>query len=128
MIRRPRTTLIAVQGARAKMPSDFIDIWVNCPDRGNAERIAEICIDERLAACANIYAPIASLYRWKGSIEKDEEIPLVLKTRAELFDAVCDVVKANHPFEVPSIVATELGQVERAYADWLLEETSRPAD
>jgi periplasmic divalent cation tolerance protein len=106
------------------MPSPFLDIWINCPDRATAEKIAEICIEKRLAACANIYAPIASLYRWKGKVESEEEIPLVLKTRAALFDAICEEVKANHPFEVPSIVATELVAVEKAYAGWLEEETS----
>lgn len=101
----------------------FLDVWVNCPDRATAEAIAADCIEKRLAACANIFAPIASLYHWKGKIESDEEVPLVLKTRSELFDAVCAAVKAKHPFEVPSIIATELVAVDVAYADWLREET-----
>jgi periplasmic divalent cation tolerance protein len=106
------------------MPSPFVDIWINCPDHETAEKIAEICIDKRLAACANIFAPISSLYRWKGKVEKDGEVPLVLKTRAALFDAVCDAVRANHPYEVPSIVATDLVAVDKDYADWLEAETS----
>lgn len=101
----------------------FLDVWVNCPDRATAEAIAADCIEKRLAACANIFAPIASLYHWKGKVESDEEVPLVLKTRGELFDAVCAAVKARHPFEVPSIVATELVAVDEAYADWLRAET-----
>lgn len=101
----------------------FLDVWVNCPDRATAEAIAADCIEKRLAACANIFAPIASLYHWKGKVESDEEVPLVLKTRGELFDAVCAAVKARHPFEVPSIIATELVAIEPAYADWLEEET-----
>ena len=103
--------------------AEFLDVWVNCPDRATAEAIAADCIEKRLAACANIFAPIASLYHWKGKVESDEEVPLVLKTRGELFDAVCAAVKARHPFEVPSIVATELVAVDEAYADWLRAET-----
>ncbi|WP_274423503.1 divalent-cation tolerance protein CutA [Chelativorans sp. YIM 93263] len=109
------------------MSLHFIDIWVNCPDRETAERIAAACIEERLAACANIFAPIASQYRWKGGVETDEEVPVVLKTRAEHFKAVCDTVRPLHPFEVPSIVATELTHIDQAYADWLREETREPA-
>jgi len=101
----------------------FLDVWVNCPDRATAEAIAADCIERRLAACANIFAPISSLYHWKGKVESDEEVPLVLKTRREFFDAVCAAVKARHPFEVPSIVATELVAVDEAYADWLRAET-----
>jgi len=103
--------------------AEFLDVWVNCPDRATAEAIAADCIGKRLAACANIFAPIASLYHWKGKVENDEEVPLVLKTRGELFDAVCAAVKTRHPFEVPSIIATELVAVDEAYADWLRAET-----
>lgn len=101
----------------------FLDVWINCPDRATAEVIAADCIEKRLAACANIFAPVASLYRWKGKVESDEEVPLLLKTRGELFDVLCAAVKAKHPFEVPSIVATELAAIDSSYAAWLEEET-----
>lgn len=102
----------------------FLDVWVNCPDRKTAAAIAADCIERRLAACANILAPVASLYHWKGKVESDEEVPLLLKTRGALFDELCAAVKAKHPFEVPSIVATELVAIDQAYAAWLSEETA----
>lgn len=105
------------------MATDFIDIWVNCPDRDTAGRIAEALVDEKLAACANILAPIASIYRWKGAVEHAGEVPLVLKSRRALFDAVAARVGELHPYEVPSIVATGLPLVERKYAEWLEQET-----
>jgi periplasmic divalent cation tolerance protein len=109
------------------MATRFIDVWVNCPDRDTADRIAAACVDDRVAACANILAPIESTYRWKGAVEREQEVSLVLKTRAELFEAVAACVKALHPYEVPSIVATELPHIEAAYAAWLSEETRKPA-
>lgn len=105
----------------------FIDIWVNCPDPETAEKIAAACIEKRLAACANILAPIASQYHWKGAVERTEEVPLVLKTRAEHFHAVCETVRPLHPYEVPSIVATDLSHIDQPYADWLRKETREPA-
>jgi periplasmic divalent cation tolerance protein len=104
----------------------FIDVWVNCPDRETAQRIASACVEERLAACAYILAPIASTYRWKDAVEEAQEVPLVLKTRAELFGALSARVKAAHPYEVPGIVATDLPYVDEAYADWLRRETLEP--
>ena len=109
------------------MAAAFVDVWVNCPDRATAERIAAACVGDRLAACANVYAPIESLYRCKGAHERAREIPLLLKTRASLFDELCRAVKSMHPYEVPSIVATELPLVDRDYAEWLLGETKEPA-
>ncbi len=105
----------------------FIDIWINCPDRETADKIAEEVIGARLAACANIFAPIGSHYHWKGAVEREEEVPLVLKTRTEHFDAVCETVRPLHPYDVPSIVAVEISHIDQAYADWLRKETREPA-
>jgi len=100
----------------------FIDVLVTCPDRASAETIARALVEERLAACANIGAGIASIYRWKGAIEQSDEIPLMLKTRSDLFDRLAARVKALHTYEVPCIVAMELTDIEPAYAAWLEQE------
>jgi len=108
-----------VTGSQAR----FIDVWINCPDRATAEAIAAALVAERLAACANILAPVSSTYRWKGAVERAEEVPLLLKSRASLFATLSRRVKALHPYEVPSIVATGLPLVEEDYAGWLAAET-----
>lgn len=110
------------------MSAEIIDIWVNCPSKECAHKIADACIEGRLAACANVYPPIASVYRWNDRIERESETPLVMKTRAELFADVCAKVRALHPFEVPSIVATELLHIDPAYAGWVIAETKGKAD
>jgi len=107
----------------AASPDRLIDIWINCPDRAVADRIADTAIGDRLAACANVLAPVASLYRWKGAVERAEEVPLVLKTQARHFGAVARLAKSLHPYETPSIVAMPLDAVEDGYARWLREET-----
>ena len=63
----------------------FIDVLVTCPDRQTASRIARVCVDERLAACANIGEQIESIYRWKGEVEDlvEREARAVLDSRAE---------------------------------------------
>ena len=105
------------------MSATFIDIWINCPEQETAQRIADACVEARLVACANIMGAIASVYRWKGEVAHDGEVALALKTRASLFDAVCEKVRELHPYEVPSIIAMELPFVDAAYAEWLEAET-----
>ena len=105
----------------------FLDVWVNCPDQGTAEQIASTCLNERLAACANVLAAVDSVYWWKGKLETAREVPLVLKTRASLFEPLSALVRRCHPYEVPSIVATELPRIEPTYAAWLAAETREPA-
>jgi periplasmic divalent cation tolerance protein len=101
----------------------FIDVLITCPDRASAETIARACVDERLAACANIGGDVTSIYRWNDAVETADEITLLLKTRADLFHKLSARAKALHPYEVPCIIATELIAVEPAYAAWLEAET-----
>lgn len=101
-------------------------VLVNCPpDR--AEAIARAALEARLAACVNILPEVRSLYWWKGKIERDVESTLLLKTRASLVAELTRVVRANHPYEVPEVIALEIrgdeGNAE--YLAWLLAETTR---
>lgn len=105
------------------MAAEFIDVWVNCPDRQTAEAIAEACIAAKLAACANVFPLIASIYRWKGAVERADEVPLLLKSRAALFERLCAAVRERHPYETPSIVAVPLELIDCDYAEWLAKET-----
>ena len=59
----------------------IIEVRVNCPDEASASAIADRIVSERLAAAANIHAPISSRYHWKGRIERASEVPLVFKIR-----------------------------------------------
>lgn len=106
------------------MRSDLIDVWINCPDVECAQLIAEACVDARLAACANILPPIASVFRWNGNLERAGEVPLLLKTRADMFERVCEQVREIHPYDVPAIAATEIPYVDAAFAEWVIGETT----
>ena len=102
---------------------DIIDIRINCPDEAVAERIAGELVDRRLAACSNVYPMIRSAFRWKGRIERESEVPLLVKTQARLFGAIVDAVRAIHPYETPSIIGVEVAHVNDDYRDWVIAET-----
>jgi periplasmic divalent cation tolerance protein len=51
------------------------------------------------------------------------EFPLLLKTRAALFDRLAARVKEEHPYETPCVIATAIAAIDQAYAKWLEEET-----
>lgn len=102
----------------------LIDIWINCPSEDVARDISEALVAERLAACTNTFAAIQSAFHWKGKVERETEVPLLVKTREELFDTVCGRVEALHPYETPGIMAVEITRVNEAYRDWVFEETT----
>lgn len=101
----------------------LVTVEILCPDAGVAMGIAEALLAQRLAACANLMAPCASAYHWNGAVERAEEVPLVLKTRAALFPALVAAARALHPYETPAIMAQALAGVNDDYRDWVLAET-----
>lgn len=93
-----------------------------------AEAIAQSLLDQRLAACVNIIPGVTSLYWWKGTITRDVESTLLIKTRTDLIEKVTSAIRAAHPYQVPEVVAIPLepGQGNLDYHAWVVTETVEP--
>jgi periplasmic divalent cation tolerance protein len=98
-------------------------VFTNLPDRASAERLADLLLEQRLAACVNILAPCRSVYRWKGAVQHDEEHPMLIKTSAERYGALEQALRQGHPYELPEIIAVPIEQGLPAYLDWVAAET-----
>lgn len=103
----------------------MIVIVTSCGSEGEAERIAEALVVERLAACVQIL-PVRSVYRWQGGVERTEEWQLQVKTRAALADEVEARIKALHGYELPEIVALSVAAGASDYIGWVRAETRGP--
>lgn len=97
------------------------EVQVTCPDEDTAARIGRKAVEGRLSACANIMGPVRSIYRWKGQIEEDTEWTLLLKTAAGQLDALIDLVRENHPYELPAILVHE-SETDAETERWVLAE------
>jgi periplasmic divalent cation tolerance protein len=98
-------------------------VFTNLPDRASAERLADLLLEQRLAACVNILAPCRSVYRWKDAVQHDEEHPLLIKTSAERYAALEQALRQGHPYELPEIIAVPIERGLPAYLDWVAAET-----
>jgi periplasmic divalent cation tolerance protein len=105
---------------------DTILIFTNLPDRESALRLAEHLVAERRAACVNVLSGCTSVYRWQGTMETAQEVPVLIKTRSSLYGEVERAIREQHPYELPEIVAVPIGQGLPAYLDWVAAETSSP--
>jgi periplasmic divalent cation tolerance protein len=106
------------------MAGDYIVVLITTPSQESARKIARLLLEKKLAACVNILSPINSLYTWQGEIHDDQEALMIVKTRPELFDeAFMDLVKANHPYEVPEMIALPILAGYQPYLDWMSEVT-----
>ena len=105
------------------MKSTKLLVLTNLPDRAAAERLADLVIGRRLAACVNILAPCRSVYRWKDAVQHDEEHPMLIKTTAERYPALEQALRGGHPYELPEIIAVPIEYGLAAYLDWVESET-----
>jgi periplasmic divalent cation tolerance protein len=100
-----------------------IIVLTNAPDRAVARRIADALIERKLAACVNILGECTSVYRWKGAIETATEVPILIKTRADIYDDVEAAIRGLHPYELPEIIAVAVERGSTEFLDWVNEQT-----
>ncbi len=83
--------------------------------RAEAQRLADLLVGRRLAACVQIM-DIASTYIWQGKLEHAPECLLLIKTRASLYPQVERALRENHSYTLPEILQFPL---EKGLADYL---------
>lgn len=88
----------------------------------DAERIARALVEERLAACVNIVPGITSIYRWKGVVEQEAELLLVIKTLGERVEPLKARLLELHPYELAEAVVIPIGGGHGAYLEWIAQQ------
>lgn len=104
--------------------SDVLLVITNLPDTESAARLAQRVIAERAAACVNQLAPCTSTYRWQGNIETATEIPLLIKTTQTAYPRLEQLIRTNHPYELPEIIAVPVSAGLPEYLAWVNQETT----
>jgi periplasmic divalent cation tolerance protein len=97
---------------------DCLVVLTTMPADARAEALARTLVEERLAACVNVHAPMTSTYRWRGAVEVDAERQLVIKTVRDRLAALEARLRSLHPYEVPEFVVLS-GQAADDYAGWM---------
>lgn len=103
-------------------PDAVLLVLTTVPSAEVAERIAATLVEERLAACANIVEGVTSIYRWKGEVEREREMLIVLKTAGRTVRTLMSRLVEIHPYEVPEVVALEPSSGHAPYLDWVRSE------
>ena len=93
-------------------------------DIDKGRQLARRIIDKRLAACCNIVPGITSFYRWQGELCEDQECLLVMKTLKSRYQPLEDFIKANHPYDLPELIALPVNTGSKEYLAWVSQESS----
>jgi periplasmic divalent cation tolerance protein len=94
-------------------------VLVTAPEPETAGRIARTLVEERLAACVNVLPGIRSTYRWQGAVQQDDEVLLVIKTRADRLVTLTGRVRDLHPYELPEVLALPAAGGSADYLAWV---------
>lgn len=96
-----------------------VSVYAIFANSEEAQRIARQVVEERLAACANILAPVRSIYRWQGAVETADEVAAIFKTSDRQADALITRVAALHSYGIPCIATWPIDKILASYADWV---------
>ena len=98
-------------------------------DQPRAQALAEALLERRLVACVSLQ-PLLSLYRWKGELQRDAEVQLLLKTSADQLGRLQEAVMELHSYDTPEWLSWPV-EASGTYGAWALAQLSsdglRPA-
>jgi periplasmic divalent cation tolerance protein len=100
------------------MPDTYSVILTTAASAEEAESLAGGLVERQLVACAQLL-PIGSIYTWQGKVEKDSEVLLLLKARADLYEQIESHILANHSYDTPEVLQLEVAQGSEGYLAWI---------
>lgn len=106
------------------MTTAAVVILCTAPNADVAATLAKGLVHSNLAACVNVIDGLRSFYVWKGAMQDDREVQLVIKTRRDRVEDVERWLSQNHPYEVPEVLAIDVVAASKSYLEWLFAQTA----
>ena len=104
--------------------TDVVIVLTTVPEGDLGDTIARRLIEQRVAACVNVCAPMTSLYRWRGAVERETERQLVIKTTRKHIPEVQACIAELHSYELPEFIVLAVADGSTEYLDWVGRETT----
>uniref|UniRef100_A0A7E4ZWH1 Divalent-cation tolerance protein CutA n=1 Tax=Panagrellus redivivus TaxID=6233 RepID=A0A7E4ZWH1_PANRE len=105
----------------------FSVVYVTVPNAEVAQKLARSSVEAKLAACVNIVPGIKSVYLWKGAVEEDNELLLIIKTKNSSLECLKDHILKNHPYDVPEFISLPIESGSEPYLNWINEQVGGKA-
>lgn len=101
----------------------YLQVQTTTDSRAEAMELSRAVVESRLAACAQVAGPVASMYWWDGGLERAEEWLVLLKLPADRYDELAAFITERHSYDEPEIVATPIVAGSESYLSWIEDET-----
>lgn len=99
--------------------TNFRICFVTAPNLEEAKSLSRLILQQRLAACVNILDSVTSMYWWKGEIQEDSEVLMMIKTQVDLVDPLIAAIRSAHSYEVCEVISLPIEAGNAAYLKWI---------
>lgn len=106
-------------------PLEVVVVLTTWPADADPSSAASALVEERLAACVNVWPPMESIYRWHGKVERAAERQILIKTTRLVVEDLVARVKSLHPYDVPEVLVLPVTGGGAEYLRWVAEATGR---
>ncbi len=104
--------------------TDKIVALCTCPDAETGARLARLVVEKRCAACVNLLPAVRSFYQWEGEVADEAETLMLIKTTRARYAELERVIIAEHPYELPELIAVPIERGFERYLVWVEDGTS----
>lgn len=104
---------------RNDKPDDVVLVYTTAASLVEAETLGEMLVAGGLAACVNILPGMRSIYRWKGAVERADEVVMIVKTLRRQVPAARDAFRTAHSYQTPAFLVIEVPDGDADYLAWL---------
>ena len=96
-----------------------VQVQTTASSEDEADRLATVLLDARLAACVQVIGPVRSRYWWEGTLETATEWLCMAKTTADLVDQVTAAIVAAHSYDTPEVLVVPVADGNDRYLRWV---------
>lgn len=100
--------------------TDFVTVQTTTDSAGEAEQLAALAVERRLAACVQV-SEVRSYYWWQGETHSDPEFLLTLKTTSGAVPAIKELLGSQHSYDEPELIVQPIVDGSDTYLEWIAQ-------
>lgn len=104
-------------------PTDILVGLITAPE-AEADHIADVLVENGLAACCNVLSPVTSYFNWEGKRGSEKEALIIVKTIRSRSRELISKIKEIHPYDVPEVILLPVTDGLEGYLKWVMKECS----
>lgn len=106
------------------MDNELCEVVITAPDSNWLVEFTRQLVKDGVCSNGHNFAPVRSIYRWRGQVHDKHEGRVSLHTRRSRVAEIVQRAKEHHPYDVPSISTRPIEDGNPEYLQWIRDETT----